>query len=476
MELWSSASYEAHLLSLPFALAPAAMLIVITYTAVMRGAPLLRGYLLMHCLALLPYAAVMMLSPSIKSPEVAEQLFRIAAAFIPLAAAAGTGFQLALIRKFRRYRLFVWFLLGNSLVWLVVGSTSDAAVQGVRWLDGYWYPVAGPWTWLALLHTVVLSMGGFIALAHAALTSKPSLERRQWRAALVANIVTYAGLTDVGLAYGIGIFPLGWLLSGIGSLLVVRALVVEDLLRVRAVDTTAPLLVVHFAGAVVLGWICLALLGDGAPWWAATAVLALCFVGIRNAIVTVALIDRGARGSGGPLDRLLAQLVSRARRMMHAPAIAQLAIDIIDLGVGVRGSVLIASEEDWGWTSLNPPASLAASLFPETLRPGRPVASGRVDDAHAPDPLLMSWLADHRAPLFVDDLEPVPADLRGVAEQLFEHHRARAIIPVRSTDEILALIILPVAGARLRGPALAFVVRVAERLAEALLHARMAQR
>jgi len=36
-DLWSSASYEAHLLSLPFALAPAAMLIVIAYAAVMRG-------------------------------------------------------------------------------------------------------------------------------------------------------------------------------------------------------------------------------------------------------------------------------------------------------------------------------------------------------------------------------------------------------------------------------------------------------
>ena len=49
-DLWSSASYEAHLLSLPFALAPAAMLIVIAYTAVMRGAPALRGWLLTHCL------------------------------------------------------------------------------------------------------------------------------------------------------------------------------------------------------------------------------------------------------------------------------------------------------------------------------------------------------------------------------------------------------------------------------------------
>jgi len=52
--LWSSTSYEPHLLSLLFALAPAAMLIVIAYAAVMRGAPTLRGFLLAHCIALLP--------------------------------------------------------------------------------------------------------------------------------------------------------------------------------------------------------------------------------------------------------------------------------------------------------------------------------------------------------------------------------------------------------------------------------------
>ena len=45
-ELWSSASYEPHLLSLPFAFAPAAMLIVIAYAIVMRGAPVLRGWML----------------------------------------------------------------------------------------------------------------------------------------------------------------------------------------------------------------------------------------------------------------------------------------------------------------------------------------------------------------------------------------------------------------------------------------------
>lgn len=450
--LWSSTSYEAHLLSLPFALAPTAMLIVIAYTAVMRGAPVLRGYLLAHFASLLPYSIVVTLSPSVTSPEVAEQLFRIGACTIPLAAATGTGFQLALIRRHRRYRYFIWFLIANALVWVVACSSTAAAIDGVQRLSGFWYPKAGAWAWLALVHTLVLSIAGFIALSHVALTSKPSDERRQLRAALVANTVTYSGLVDVGLAYGIGVFPLGWLLSGIGSLLVVRALVVEDLLRVRAVDTTAPRLVLHFAGAMVLGWVCLAQIPD-APWWGVTAILGLCFVGVRNTITTFALIDRGVRG-GGPLDRLIAQLVSRSRAMTEPTPIAQLAIDIIELGVGTRARVLIAAEEDWGWTS----------------------GTARIADEHAPDPLLMSWLAEHRAPLFHDDLDVIPTDLRELADRLFEHHRARAIVAVRSADEILALIVIPLAGPRLRGRALAFVERVAERLAEAMLHARMAKR
>jgi serine phosphatase RsbU (regulator of sigma subunit) len=246
-------------------------------------------------------------------------------------------------------------------------------------------------------------------------------------------------------------------------------------LRVRAVDTRAPRIVLHSAGAILLGWVCLAQVPD-APWWGATAILALCFVGVRNTITTFALIDRGARGGGGPLQRLLAQFVTRSRALTDHKAIAQLAIDIVDLGVGVRAQMLIAAEEDWGWTTLTAPASVAQSMFPETMRPARPAGDGRIADDAAPDPLLMSWLAEYKRPLFHDDLDVVPADLRELAEKLIETNKARSIIPVRSTDEILALIIVPMSGPRLRGSSLAFVERVAERLAEAMLHARMAKR
>lgn len=454
-DLGSSASYEAHLLSLPFALAPAAMLIVIAYTVVMRGSTSLRGWLLAHCLSLLPYATVMMLSPSITSGPVAAKLFQVAAAFIPMAAATGTAFQLALVRKHRKYRWLIWFGIANAAIWIVVGSTGGAAVSGVQRMSGFWYAVAGPWAWLALLHTMALSIGGFWALAHAALRGKPSLERRQQRLVLLANFVTYAGLIDVGLAYGIGVVPLGWLLSGIGSLLVVRALVVEDLLRVRAVDTSAPLLIAHFAAAVLLGWVVLTMLGEGSPWWIVTIALLLVFAAVRASVATIGLVNRGGRPGEGPLERLLEQLVTRARTMVEPREIAQLAIDITQLAIGVRPHVLLATETDWGWTT-------------ET--------GDRVADDRAPDPFLISWLAEQRGALFAGDLEQVPPDLRDLVTSLFEHHDAMALVPIGSVDELIGVVLVPSTARRLRGRPLGFLERTAERLAEALLHARMARR
>ncbi|HEU4732703.1 MAG TPA: PP2C family protein-serine/threonine phosphatase [Kofleriaceae bacterium] len=454
-ELWSITSYEPHLLSLLFALAPAALLIVIAYAGVMRGAPMLRTFLLAHCASLLPYATVMMLSPSIVSPGVAERLFRIAIAFIPLACVTGVGFQVSLIGKYRRYRWVMRLSLVNAAVSLTVIATTRAVIDGVRQLPGFWYAHAGPWAWLALLHTLLLTLPGFVTLGHAAVTSPPSDERRQLRATLIANLVTFAALSDIGLAYGVGRVPLGWLLSAVGSLLVVRALIVEDLLRVRAVDTGPPLLVAYFAAGTLLAWAALAALAAPIPWPLTTLVLVVCFAAVRVAVATVSLVSRGARGGDGPLDRLLAQLAGRARALTAPDAIAALAIDVIELGLGIPPIVLLASPRDAGWTT---------------------PAGDRLDEARAPDPRLAGWLAGHHDLVFADDLDGVPAEVRPGLAALLASHAARALVPIGSADELLGLLMIPAAARRLRGPALGFVTRAAERLADALLHGRLAVR
>jgi serine phosphatase RsbU (regulator of sigma subunit) len=471
-ELWASASYEPHLLSLPFAFAPAAMLVVIAYGLVMRGEPILRAWLLLHFVSLIPYATVMTLSPSVTSPAAAEAMFRVATALVPMVAAAGAGFQLRLLGLHRswRVRIFVWSAVAVAIAWIVVGATTNAGVLGVRWIPaGLWYPTAGTYAWLAIATTLVVSTPGFVLMTVAAIRNPPSDERRQLRLILLANLITYSGLVDILLAYGVDLFPLGWLVAGIGSVLVMRALVFEDLLRVRAVDTTAPQLILHAAGAILLGWAALDQLGDGLQWWGIAITLGLCFASVRVTIAVAGLVNRGARGAESTLDRLLGQLVVRARALRAEPEVAKLAIDIIELGLGVRVQVLLADAEDWGW---------------------RHATGERIDDAVAPDPLVVSWLVEQTGAVFADDLElRVPPDLHDLVRSLFDHNRARAILPVTSHDELLALLIVPAAARRQRagdgagrgsvrprGRSLAFLDRAADRLGEAIVHARMAAR
>ncbi|HEX5060306.1 MAG TPA: SpoIIE family protein phosphatase [Kofleriaceae bacterium] len=458
-ELWSSASYEPHLLSLLFAFAPASMLVVIAYGIAMRGEPVLRAWLLMHFVTLLPLFMTITLAPSIVSPHVATALFRISASCIPLTSVAGGAFQFSLIGKHEATRWYSLGFLVIACVWLVIGTTTDALCSGVRWLDGagMWFGVTGDWAWLALLCVIASTLPSYVMLCKAAIFSKPSIERRQLRLVLIANVLTYAGIpVDGSLAFGYGVFPLSWLLGGIGSVLVARALVVEDLLRARAADTTAPNLVLHFAAAILLGWCSLELLGDQVPWWASAMVLAVCFGSVRVLIASLALINRGARGREGTLDRLLGQLVARARPLESEAQIAQLAVDIVELGLGTRAEVLLAASEDYGWS--------------------RP-SGEKLDDADAPDPLLGAWLGEHRRALFSDELElHVPHDLREQLSRQFHRHQARALLPISSDGELLALLMVPATFRRVRGRELSFLERAGERFAEALVHARMAQR
>jgi serine phosphatase RsbU (regulator of sigma subunit) len=452
-ELWSSASYEPHLLSLPFAFAPAAVLVVIVYGIVMRGEPRLRAWMLTHFVAILPYTLTMALSPSIKSEAAAREAFAIAAAFIPLAAAAGAGFQLHLLGKRGPWRAVVWAGVGVSVAWIAIGASTNLVVNGAqRHAPGFWYASVGPAAWIAVLTTFAVSVPGFAVMTRAALFDKPSDERRQLRLMLAANYTTYAGLTDIMLAFGVSWFPFGWLTAGIGSVLVTRALVVEDVLRVRAIDTTAPRLVMHFVVALLLTWVVLGMLGQ-IYWPYLVLTLAICFVGVRVSIATIGLVNRGGRGGEGPLERLLDQLVVRARTLTSEPEVTKLAIDIIELALGVHVDVLLAQAEDYGWTN---------------------AAGARIPDEDAPDPLLGAWLSEQHGARFADHKE-VPDDLRDLMRTLLDRAKSRTLLPVTSQDELLALVLVPKAKP-MRGRSLAFLEQAADRLGEALVHARMAQR
>src|SRR5262249_45648321 len=157
------------------------------------------------------------------------------------------------------------------------------------------------------------------------------------------------------------------------------------------------LLVVYFAAGALLGWGALAELDAPLPWPLTALALVMCFAAVRVSVATVGLVSSGARGREGPLDRLLAQLVSRTRAVSQQAEIAQLAIDIVELGIGVRTALLLASQSDWGWTAHT---------------------GERLDDARAPDPLLASWLAERRDAVLAGDHDDVPADLRELLDAL----------------------------------------------------------
>jgi serine phosphatase RsbU (regulator of sigma subunit) len=373
-----------------------------------------------------------------------------------MSGAAGCGFQFRLLGKHRQWRWWVRFFLVGGVAWIIIGLSTDLLAAGVRWFPaGLWFGKASRLAWLAFAMLIVNTIPSYLALAIAAIKNKPSLERRQLRLVLIANLFTYSGIPfDGALAYGYGVIPLSWLLAGLGSVLVLRAMLVEDLLRVRAVDTTAPALVLHLAFAILLGWVSLRMLGDGVPWWLATVVLGLAFASVRITIAVIGLINRGARGTESTLDRLLNQLVQRARPLEAEPDVAKLGADVIELGIGVRTEILLAAAEDYSWTT----------------------ASGeRLGDDATPDPLLGGWLAEQRHAIFADELDKAPDDLRSLARGLFERHAAAAIVPVVTHDDLLALVVVP-GGRRVRGRDLRFLERACERLGEALVHARMAQR
>ena len=238
-------------------------------------------------------------------------------------------------------------------------------------------------------------------------------------------------------------------------MVVVRALVFEDLLRVRAIDTTAPQLLLHLALAIVIGWIALEMVGPGLAWWGAAAVLAISFASVRVLVAVIALVARGARAGDSTLDRLLGQLVTRARSLRTEPEIAKLAIDIIELGVGARVTTLIAASDDWGWTTAD---------------------GTRLADDLAPDPLLGPWLAEQRGAILSSELNArAPEELHAPLTDVLDRAKAGALIPVTSSDELLALLLVPV-GRRVRGRELAFLERAGDRFGEALVHARMARR
>lgn len=450
-----AASYQPSLLSIPPGIALSALLVVLAYAAVVRGAAELRGWFLLHSAALVPYLVTMVLAPSLSDAEVAATWFRTSAALVPLSAAAGVAFRLALIDRHggpAGSRALRFAVLGGGFLVAVPVAVTDWVVEGARpgALDIF-FATPGPLApaWLAAI--LLLAFTGMRSFLRELRAAAESPRRRQLRRMWIASAITMSATLDVTVAYGAHLVPVGWLLLGAGSVLALRALVLEDLLHVRAIDTRAPQLVLHLAAAVLLGWLILEVLDQRMPWWGQTIALLGTFTSVRVAVAVTTLVVRGARLFQKPRERLLVDLAAKCRAAESEKELEVAVSHGIFLATELPSSLLVPSLSDWGWNR----------------------GSGdRLEDSAAPDPLLVGWLAGQSA-LFADDPDAeAPAELRPALDALFAVHKAQVILPLRSRDDLLGLLVI--GGERPPfGSTMHFITRAAERLSESLAHVRI---
>ncbi|MEZ4360870.1 MAG: PP2C family protein-serine/threonine phosphatase [Kofleriaceae bacterium] len=445
-----ASSYQPSLLSIPPGIALGALLVVIAYAAVVRGDPALRGWFLLCSVTLVPYSLAITLSPSIKDPEAATAWFRFGVAPVPLSASAAIAFLETLLNRCSIERRALVSVVSVALA--VPCVATPWIVSGVR--EGYLgvpFAQPGPLAPLWLAVTAAIAFASWVPVARASAGAADAEARRRLRRLAIAGAITTAGLFDVGVAYDPRWPPVGWLLLGIGSALSLRALVVDDLLRVRAFDRRAPLLVVHFVGAVLLGWAALEVLGGRVPWWGQAAALLGSFSLVRAAVALASLLARGARVSRGPREEVLAEL-DTLHEAETAQQVSERAVRIIEKALGISGVLLLPVAGDLRWSK----------------------DGARLDDAALPDPRVISWL--RTAPTSLGTLEELvpaaPSERRSEIRQLFEVHRANAFALLRSRDGVEGLFLIhdwppPHADA----PRL--LAQVGERVAEALAHQRV---
>jgi serine phosphatase RsbU (regulator of sigma subunit) len=390
------------------------LVVVVAYTAVLRGDAVLRRWLLLHFATLLPISIVLAVAPTVDDPNAANAMYRIGISMIPLVAVGGIRYQLALLPSNSGFRWRGRVVVVCGLLLTAWSLLSRDVIDGVMYVGYGWFPSAGTLAWLLAILVVAVAVLGFAPLLRAARVAESSALRRQLRGTLIANLLTTAALSDIRIVYGYGSTRLSWLLIAGGSVLSLRALIVEDVLRARAVDTTLPRTIATWLATAFFGWVLLTLLGEygsknhsiGAVPWAVGIVLVAAYCSVRIAMAIVFLILRGGRVRIGPLDRLLQHFVDRAHGLHRHTDIANLGQEVATLGYGAPISIWVASRVDWSWSNS---------------------AGKRITDVDQLNPMLINWLIEQDT-LIIDGTTVVPDDLRGEYAELLRDTRSVLLI------------------------------------------------
>lgn len=420
------------------------LVIVVAYAAVLRGDLHLRRWFLLHLGALLPLSVCLAIVPSIGDPRVAEDLYRFMIALIPLIGIGGIRYQLALLPPSRESAWRGRIVVVGGLALIVWSLFSPHIVAGVQLVEYGWFFVPGRHaTWFLVLVIAITGLG-FFPLLRAAVAAAPSPLRQQLRRTLVANLLTTAALLDTRIAFGYGAFRSSWILLALGSALSLRALMVDDLLRARAVDTRVPRTISMLVFTTLFGWMVLRLLGPSRVGWADAVALVGAYCAIRTALAIVDLMQRGASGRTGPLTRLLQHFAERAFTLPSATAIAGLGQEVASLGFGAAIDIWIASPDDWGW---------------------RDQHGERIADDVALNPMFSNWLVEHDH-VVIDASTVVPVDFR-VAQAALLHNTRAAVLMIRGGN-LYGLVRIPKSVPRTEA-LLTFAVQLANHMGDALL-------
>lgn len=455
--LLDSSSYAVNGASVPFVIAAAALSMVLAYAVFMRGAPQLRVPVLIFAAGLLPFVVGSGLAVAAPTDAAAVGFYRAGVASVPLATAGGMAFQLGLAQRLTARRWMVWTAAVIALGFLILGWATPLAVDDVIITpSGVRFFSPGPLVAPAALAIAALATGGTLEAFAALRVETSPVRRRQLRGGILALGVAFCGLADVFLAYGLGWAPLSWLFVATGALLMLRSILIDDLLRARAVDSRAPIAI----GAAVLA-------AGGA--WAATRHLEgldgwVVALPVFGAVLLARLaVGLGVRvwtirpGGEGPLDRLAAQYGSRIHQLATVDEVARRTTEVLDLGLGAEAELILPARDDWSWRRADGGAALGETA--------------------SPDPLLVPWLAGHARPIWRDELDSLGLeDLRPSLERLLAAHHAQLLVPLVARDDLVGLLVIRerASGRSLRRGELRLVEIVAERLTPALEFVRVA--
>ena len=450
-------SYVVGLDGLPFLIAAGALAAVLLYALFMRGAPHLRAPIIVFTAGLLPYVVGFGLAVAAPDDDAARAFFRFGTAFVPLASTGAMVFELALAERLRAYRVAVILSGAVSLGFLVLGLATELSVAGVAATpSGLRFFTAGPLVLPAAAIISVVSVCAFVEALRAAGRATSPLRRRQLWGGLIALAVSFLGMLDVLLAFGVGYVPLSWLFVTIGALLALRSILQDDLLRAQSLDSRAPIALLGLGLGAAMSWALASYVIAPWPAWVAALVLGLGAIGVRLSVALIARLWSIRAPGEGPRDRLLAQFATRVRQLTRAPEVAALASEVCEIGLGDDVEVITPASDDWSWRRAD----------------GTPIEGDLV-----PDPLLGPWLASRRRPLLLAEIEGAElADLQPSVERLMAAHTAAALVPLVVRDELVGLLVFRARGRRtLRRPSeQRFLAAIADRVAAALDYVRIA--